>query len=66
MCAAWALGQLKDPRAYDPLIAGLQDQNEDVRAFAFEALGKLKDPRAVEPLIARELTTLDLLYNLPR
>ena len=49
---ARALGEIKDPRAVEPLIAALGDERSDVRQAAAEALGKIKDPRAVEPLIA--------------
>ena len=50
--AAEALGEIKDPRAVEPLIAALKDEDSDVRAAAAYALGEIKDPRAVEPLIA--------------
>ena len=51
--AAWSLGELKDPRAVEPLIAALNDMDgQDVRTKAAWSLGELKDPRAVEPLIA--------------
>jgi hypothetical protein len=49
--AVYALGELKDPRAVEPLIEALKDKDWSVRKRAVEALGKLKDPRAVEPLI---------------
>jgi HEAT repeat protein len=45
-----ALGEIKDPRAVEPLIAALKDKG--VCAAAAYALGEIKDPRAVEPLIA--------------
>ena len=48
--AAAALGQLRDPRAVEPLIAALDDL--PVRCVAAEALGQIGDPRAVEPLAA--------------
>lgn len=47
--AVKALGQLKDPRAVEPLIAALS-----VRALCSDAIGALgiiRDPRAVEPLM---------------
>jgi HEAT repeat protein len=50
--AAYALGQIGDPRAVEPLIAALGDESSDVRQDAAYALGEIKDPRAVEPLIA--------------
>ena len=40
------------PRAVEPLIAALKDENEYVRQAAAEVLGKIGDARAVEPLIA--------------
>ncbi len=57
--AAWALGNLGDARAVDPLIASLDlsrpyASGEDaftLNMVAAWALGKLEDPRAVEPLI---------------
>lgn len=50
--AAEALGQIKDTRAIEPLIAALKDENADVRREAAEALGRMKDTRAIEPLMA--------------
>ena len=46
------LGQSKDPRAVDPLIAVLKDADEDgnLRTLAVDALGQIADPRAAEPL----------------
>jgi HEAT repeat protein len=52
MRAAVALGEIGDPRAVEPLIAALGDENLNVRIDAAKALGKIGDPRAVEPLIA--------------
>jgi len=49
--AAFALGELKDPRAVEPLIGALKDSGIGVRQLAAGALGELNDPRAVEPLI---------------
>jgi hypothetical protein len=45
------LGDIKDPRAVEPLIAALKDTDSHVRFDAAWALGQIKDPRAVEPLI---------------
>lgn len=45
------LGEIKDPRAVEPLIAGLKDELPDVRMKAAWALGEIKDTRAIEPLI---------------
>ncbi|HMA36537.1 MAG TPA: HEAT repeat domain-containing protein [Chloroflexia bacterium] len=49
--AAFALGQIGDPRAVEPLIAALRDEDTVVRTEAAAALGALGDRRAVEPLI---------------
>ncbi len=40
--AAWALGELNDPRAFEPLIEALKDKNEKVRKAAFAALENLE------------------------
>jgi len=47
-----ALGELKDPRAVEPLIGIFTDRHteDSVRVMVAAALGKLRDPRAVEPL----------------
>jgi HEAT repeat protein len=45
------LGEIKDTRAVEPLIAALKDNNSTVRWSAAEALGKIKDVRAIAPLI---------------
>lgn len=56
--AVWALGELRDPRAVEPILALLANshklghRDEGVRGSAAEALGKLGDPRAYEPLLA--------------
>jgi HEAT repeat protein len=50
--AVRALGQIRDPRAVDPLIATLKNDRHFVRRSAASALGEIKDSRAVEPLIA--------------
>ncbi|MGB9872500.1 MAG: HEAT repeat domain-containing protein, partial [Anaerolineae bacterium] len=39
--AARALGELKDARAVEPLIAALKDKDSDVREAAAEALDRL-------------------------
>jgi len=49
--AARALGRLRDPRAFQPLLALLGDDNV-LASDAAEALGDLGDVRAVEPLVA--------------
>ena len=39
--AAFALGQIRDPRAVDALTEALKDDDEDVRQQAAFALGQL-------------------------
>jgi len=48
--AAEALGHMGDPRALEPLVKALRDEESDVAERAAEALGRLGDPRAFEPL----------------
>jgi len=57
-CAAEALGEIKDVRAVEPLIAALRDPNAYVRWCAADALGKIGDARALPELerVAREDT----------
>src|SRR5262249_40016928 len=50
--AAWALGILKDPSAFDVLVRALDDGIPTVRAAAVWALGELADARAL--LILKE------------
>lgn len=45
------LAYIKDPRALDPLIKLLGDNNADVRVAVVEAIGVYKDARVVAPLI---------------
>jgi HEAT repeat protein len=50
--AVWVLGDIKDDQAVEPLIAALQDEdNEVVRQNAAYGLGQIGHPRAVEALI---------------
>jgi len=49
--AAWALGEIGDVKAVDPLIDALKDEEEEVRQSAAYALGKIGDAKAVDPLI---------------
>lgn len=46
------LGNLHDPRATDPLIRALCDDDRRVREEAARALGKAGDPKAIGPLIS--------------
>jgi HEAT repeat protein len=48
--AAWALGEIGDPRAVEPLLPLLEDRKKDVRVAAADALGKLHDARSVGAL----------------
>ena len=50
--AAWALGEIGDPRAVEPLIAALSDPDSDVRERAAIALGTIGKP-ALEPLLSK-------------
>lgn len=45
-----ALGQLKDPRALEPLIAALADENPEIRWGSAISLAGLEDPRAIPAL----------------
>jgi HEAT repeat protein len=49
---AWALGEIGDKRAVEPLIAVLGNDNWSIRNSAVLALNKLKDKRAVMPIIS--------------
>lgn len=49
--AVEALGDLRDPRAFEPLRNALWDSNADVRVAAARALGRLGDARAIDPLV---------------
>nr|VFJ50653.1 MAG: NACHT domain-containing protein [Candidatus Kentron sp. FM]VFJ50815.1 MAG: NACHT domain-containing protein [Candidatus Kentron sp. FM]VFK10354.1 MAG: NACHT domain-containing protein [Candidatus Kentron sp. FM] len=52
---AEALGAIGDTKAAEPLVARLQNAEEDtnVREAAAEALGRIGDPKAVDALVAR-------------
>ena len=50
--AAWALGEIKDPRAVPPLVGALRDKTPDCRWMAADALRKTKGAAAVIPLVA--------------
>ena len=49
--AARLLGEIGDPRAVQPLIDALEDEEVMVRNEAARVLGEIGDPRAVDPLI---------------
>ena len=49
--AAWALGEIGEPAAVEPLIAALQSAPASLRHEVARALGKLDDARAVAPLM---------------
>src|SRR5205085_2294162 len=51
--AAYALGDIGDARAVEPLVQVLDDEDVGVREAATFALGELGDGRAVEGLIKR-------------
>lgn len=44
------LGEIKDPRAIEPLVSLLNDKNNEIRWEAALALGEISDPRAIAPL----------------
>jgi hypothetical protein len=46
------LGELRDNRAVEPLLALLSDSDTEVRGAIPEALARLKDDRAIDPLLA--------------
>ncbi|HEX2913283.1 MAG TPA: HEAT repeat domain-containing protein [Chloroflexia bacterium] len=56
MCGAFYLGSLADPRAVEPLVKALKDEDITVRWMASNSLGKLGDARAIPAL--RELVAV--------
>jgi HEAT repeat protein len=54
--AAYALGNSRDPRAFEPLLQSLNDKDLNARISAISALGYLGDRRA-EPVL------LEILHN---
>ncbi|MFQ5822284.1 MAG: HEAT repeat domain-containing protein [Candidatus Heimdallarchaeota archaeon] len=48
---AWALGELKDPQALDPLLALFKDPEPWVRITSIRATGSLGDTRATPILL---------------
>lgn len=64
--AAKALGQIKDHKVIDLLLAALRDETDDYEAgiAIIEALGQLRDSRAIEPLsILLQNSSKQALYN---
>ncbi|MFZ3149770.1 MAG: HEAT repeat domain-containing protein, partial [Methanothrix sp.] len=51
--AAFALCNIKNERAIDPLISKLDDSDAYVRQAAVSALGTIKNERAIDPLISK-------------
>lgn len=49
--AADALGMLKDPKAFDPLVGLLSSNTDTEKRFAARALGGYQDNRAVPPIV---------------
>lgn len=50
--AALVVGEIGDPRAVEPLITALGDEDYEVRSTGAKALGKVRDNRAIQPLIS--------------
>jgi len=48
--AADSLGKIADPVSIDYLIAGINNENVQIRRASARSLGKLKDNRAIKPL----------------
>jgi HEAT repeat protein len=65
--AAEVLGDIRDQRAVEPLIATLNDPRQTVRRTAIEALGKIGDVRALIPIAKvlqlKNADGLDFLMN---
>ena len=53
--AAALIGEIKDARALQPLLAALSHPDARVRSQSCSALGELRDPAAVEPLLQATL-----------
>ena len=51
MEAAFDLGNLKDEKAFEPLLKALKDKNAQVKKFAAISVGKYANPKAIEPLL---------------
>ncbi|MCE7748722.1 MAG: HEAT repeat domain-containing protein [Candidatus Heimdallarchaeota archaeon] len=61
---AGRLGRLGDKRILEPMIAALQDEQEEVRCSAAGVLGRLGDDRAINPLIAALQNEKETEWNL--
>jgi HEAT repeat protein len=48
--AAWALGEIGDASAVEPLVEALSDRKR-VKDVAAKALGEIGDPQAIDPLV---------------
>ena len=53
--AAALIGEIRDARALQPLLAALSHTDARVRSQSCSALGELRDPAAVEPLLQATL-----------
>jgi len=51
--AAWALGRMGDPAAYDPLVKGLDSDFRSIQAHSVRALGSLGNPEVAAVLAER-------------
>ena len=51
--AAWALGRVGDPTAYDPLVRGLDSDYRSIQAHSVRALGALGNPDVAAELMER-------------
>jgi len=50
--AAFALGNIEDPRVVEPLIATMTDPDRYLRSEVVRAISKIRDPRSTDALIA--------------
>src|SRR5690606_35486781 len=51
--AAWALGRIGDPRAYEPLKEALNAEYRSIQAHSARALGALGNPEIIPVLLDR-------------
>jgi HEAT repeat protein len=52
--AALALEPLKDPKAYDALIKGMEDKSAEVRMASVEAFSRINEPGVIDALFVRQ------------